>query len=465
MHLEAMIMGLGRYFMQLYPKIAIIGKPNVGKSTLFNKICGRRLAITHDRPGVTRDAKTYLVSVGDFTFELIDTAGIDGKMDDAFGVLDYTSSYYASADLLLFVVDGRNGVTAQDLDLTDKVRKLGKNVILVINKCENDEKIDFSQFLRLGFKIFTSISAEHGMGMNSLWLKIQEYCKEYSALYPIEQDEEDAPTVPVSVTIAGRPNAGKSTLFNALLGFKRSIISEISGTTRDSITHVIHHDNHTIELIDTAGLRKKSNIIDIVEELSASETINAIRRSNVIVMLLDGTCPFEKQDFSILRVAINEGKGIVLVINKCDLLSNMGAYIEDINDYIANKLFELKDLPIIYISALKNQNINEIWSAVISLYKTSSKTINTGPLNRCLLHAQERHIPPLGSNGKRIRLKYMTQVGTRPPTFKIFGNMVNQLPESYQRYIYHCIKEKFEFKGIPIRILYSSTKNPYHKSS
>jgi GTP-binding protein len=450
------------------PRIAIIGKPNVGKSTLFNRICGRRLAITHDRPGVTRDPKSYQVTMPHLVFELVDTAGLE-KTQDELGTAMLSSALEQAkmADLLLFVVDGRNGLTAQDRDFAQEIRKLSKELILVINKCENWRALDLGQFMQLGFANFVAVSAEHNMGVAELLFKVHEHFDlPDEAELPLENDEMPQKALEqqsdeIKVAIIGRPNAGKSTLFNGLLGFKRALTSPVSGTTRDSIAHSIKYKGHNIELIDTAGLRKKTNVTDAVEQLAVAETINAVRRSHIVVMMLDGTCPLEKQDLSILRVAINEGRGVILVINKCDLLKDHKAYRADIDEYTSHKLFELKGLPVVYISALHEKNINGIWQEVLKVYDSCSKIIGTGALNRCLRKIEELHVPPLAKNGRRIRLKYIAQIGSRPPTFKIFGSMVNQLPESYERYIYNTLREKFQLFGVPIRIKCVNGANPY----
>jgi len=453
-------------------KVAIVGKPNVGKSTLFNRLCGRRLAITHDRPGVTRDAKSYCVEMEGLAFELIDTAGLDEAVDTlSVAMLRKALESAKAADVLLLMVDGKYGLTTHDYHLTKEIRKLGKNVILVINKCESINKVDFQPFMKLGFSNFVAVSAEHNMGIGEILLKLRDYAAEpEDDELPDHAEDEDvtedvaiAKNEAILVAIIGRPNAGKSTLFNGLIGFERSITSEISGTTRDAISHVVNYKGQDIELIDTAGLRKKSNITDAIEQLSVAETINAVRRAHIVVMMLDGTCPLQKQDLSILRVAINEGRGVVMVINKCDLLTDQAAYRADIEEYTTHKLFELKGLPVVYISALRGKNISGIWDEVLQVYQVGSKSIGAGALNRFLSKIEELHVPPLAKNGRRIRLKYIAQIGARPPTFKIFGSMVDQLPESYERYIYNTLREKFALFGVPIRIRCVNGDNPYHR--
>ncbi len=451
-------------------KVAIIGKPNVGKSTLFNKLCGRRLAITHDRPGVTRDSKINTARLGGLEFEVIDTAGLDKTNDDLTQKMFASSLASANeADVILFMLDGRNGINADDKMFADVVRKLSKAVILVVNKAENPKIIDQNQIYKLGFKDIVFVSAEHNLGFGDLEESLRSYAPPPAAVLEDEDGNEInlEPEVAKSIKLAiiGRPNVGKSTLFNKLLGFERSIVSDVSGTTRDAISHTIDFMEQPIELIDTAGLRRKAAITDSVEQLSTVESINAIRRSHVVALVIDGTCPLEKQDLSILRVAINEGRGVILIINKFDLITDHVAYKLDIEEYVAQRLFELKGLPIMYMSALKDKKFDRIWRAVVDVMAVFNKKIGTGPLNRCLDQVTEAHIPPLASNGRRIRLKYITQTASRPPTFTVFGNMVTQLPESYIRYLYNSLREAFGLFGVPIRVRCKSGDNPYENEN
>jgi GTP-binding protein len=444
-------------------KVAIIGKPNVGKSTLFNKLCGRRLAITHDRPGVTRDSKISSATLGNLEFDLVDTAGLDKSNDDLTQKMFASSIASAQeADVIIFMIDGRNGVNSDDRTFADKVRKLSKPVIVVVNKAENPKIIDQNQVYKLGFKDIVFLSAEHKLGFADLEEKLVIYAPKPKARQDEEVLELKRPNgKSINFAIIGRPNAGKSTLFNKLLGFERTIVSDVSGTTRDAISHTVNYKGQDIELIDTAGLRRKASITDSVEQLSTVESINAIRRSHLVALVIDGTCPLEKQDFSILRVAINEGRGVILIINKFDLIKDHKAYKLDIEEYVAEKMFELKGLPIIYTSALKDTKFDRIWLAVTEVMGVFNRKISTGTLNQCLDRAVSMHIPPLASNGRRIRLKYVTQTASRPPTFTIFGNMVSQLPDSYIRYLYNSIREAFSLFGVPIRLKCKSGANPY----
>lgn len=452
-------------------KVAIIGKPNVGKSTLFNKLCGKRLAITHDRPGVTRDAKVHNAKLGKLEFKAIDTAGLDDSKDELTQkMVDSSMSSAKDADVIMFVIDGRHGIQDEDKMLAKSIRKLDRPIILVANKCENPNAIDQNPIYKLGFSNLMFISAEHSIGfreleqlMRSVFTDIEEKQAATETPKEVEHDAVDNNQL-LRFAIIGRPNVGKSTLFNRLLGFDRSIVSHISGTTRDAINHFVDHKGQKIEIIDTAGLRKKNVIQDQVELLSSVESINALRRAQVTALVIDGTCPLEKQDLSILRVAINEGKPAILIVNKCDLISDIKAYKAEIQEFVDHKLFELKGMQVLYISALKEKKLDFIWDAAIKAMDAATTEINTGALNRWLDAVVEAHIPPLASNGRRIRLKYATQTGTKPPTFTLFGNMVNQLPESYIRYLYNSMRDVFGIYGVPIRIRCKSGDNPYEKN-
>lgn len=451
-------------------KVAIIGKPNVGKSTLFNKLCGRRLAITHDRPGVTRDAKVHPAKLGKLEFIAIDTAGLDnGKDELTQKMVDSSIGSAEDADVVMFVIDGRHGVQDEDRVLAKNIRKLGKPVVLVVNKCENKNVIDQNQIYKLGFATTLFASAEHSIGFGDIEKELRALFEKLAMDLPEEPKElenkaEVYDNKLIRFAIIGRPNVGKSTLFNKLLGFDRSIVSPVSGTTRDAINHYVDYKDQRLELIDTAGLRRKAAISDQVELLSSVESINALRRSQVTALVIDGTCPLEKQDLSILRVAINEGKAAILIVNKCDLITDLKAYKAEIQEFVDLKLFELKGMQVLYISALKEEKFDFIWDAAVRAMKISMKEIGTGPLNRWLDKAVEAHVPPLASNGRRIRLKYATQTGSKPPTFTLFGNMVSQLPESYIRYLYNSLRDAFGLFGVPIRMRCKAGDNPYENN-
>ena len=448
-------------------QIAIVGKPNVGKSTLFNKLCKKRIAITHDRSGVTRDAKSFNASISGIEYNLVDTAGLDRAKDDLTKMmLNKAIDSATTADLILFVIDGRRDLDSEDHHFAKELRKLGKDIIVVVNKCENPKAIDYNQGHKFGFDDIVHISSEHNIGFDSLnsaigkFLEIHEANKEST-----EEDSKDTEnkSKTLSISIIGRPNVGKSTFFNKLIGKDRSLVADFSGTTRDSINYIYNHNGREIEFIDTAGLRKKTMITDSVEQLSSYESINALRRSHITIMMIDATTPLEKQDFSILRVAINEGRAVVLVINKIDLISKVKDYKKDIYELVDEKLFEIKGVPILFISARDDKKVVKVLDEAIEINKTFNKKISTGKLNKWLEGATSTHLAPISKTGKRYRFKYMTQSSSRPPTFTIFTSQTDGLPESYTRYLYNSLRDTFELHGVPIRLKYKTSENPYSK--
>lgn len=443
-------------------KVAIIGRPNVGKSTLFNKLCRKRLAITHDLPGVTRDVKTYKAKLRKLEFELWDTAGMDFDSEELTQKMT-DKSYQAmlDSDVVLFMVDGRVGVAPEDKEIARIIRKNGKETILVVNKAETDAPSQNKDFYKLGFKHTIFISSEHSLGFQEL----------EAALSGFEQHE--TPEVPeeiashaIKIAIVGKPNAGKSTLFNKLVGFDRAITSDVAGTTRDAITYKFDFNGTDFELIDTAGLRKKSKVEEAsLEQLSSVESINAIRRSDLLALVIDAQEPLRKQDLSILHVALNEGKPAILVLNKMDLIEDRSAYMKEVNEYIAEKLPDYNGMPVIFISALKNKKFDGIFEASIEQHRKHRLEIPKNALNKWLEYAIERHSPPMSAKKNRIKLKYIRQTGIKPPTFTIFGNSISDLPESYVRYLAHSLRESFDIVGIPIRLKFRKTDNPFAPKS
>lgn len=445
-------------------KVAILGKPNVGKSTLFNKLCGRRLAITHDKPGVTRDRKEYKVTLGKQEFTLIDTAGLEKSKDVlSKSMVSQTLTAAREADLILFMVDARYGLDDDDKDFANQVRKFGKKIILLANKSEGKQNLDYKALYKLGFGDPIFIAAEHNLGFNNIGDAITLASKDIEPKATIE--EENTETQALRLCIVGRPNVGKSTIFNKLLGFERVITSDISGTTRDAISHTLEVDGKTIELVDTAGLRKKARINEEVESLSSAETINAIRRSHVVAIAIDASQALEKQDLTIANVAINEGRAVVLIVNKYDLVENTKAFKEELDYLISRNMTDVVGIPIVYMSALKDKNLNHMFKAIFKAEKMWQSDISTNALNRWLKSATEAHIPPLSVMGRRIRLKYITQTGQRPPTFTIFANIPNDLPPSYTKYLVNSMRTAFDMFGTPIRVKYRKIDNPYSKKA
>lgn len=454
-------------------KILLIGRPNVGKSTLFNRLCGKKIAIVDDMPGVTRDIKMHPAELDDLKFVAIDTAG--WTSNDELGIeprlqslmSHTTESAIIDANVILFVVDGISGITVEDISFADKIRKTHKPVILLVNKSEAGDrrtKATHNDLYKLGFGDPIYISAMHGTGLEDLYMQLYELLPKNATVNDLESDNNA-----IKISIVGRPNVGKSTMFNYLLGKERSIVSEISGTTRDAITDDIEiefkESTKKLLLIDTAGMRRKSKVGQDIESRSLGQSITAIRRSNVVIVVMDATMPFERQDLTIAKIAVNEGKGLVFAVNKIDLLNR------DIRNQIAEKLEEIsynylesiEKIPIIYISALQGKYMNLLLKNVVTIYERWRREISTGQLNKWLKDVTGSKAPPLMKSRKvPINIKYMTQKSTQPPTFMLFAN-TTKIPTSYIRYMKRSLARRFDMEGLPIRFEIKTTKNPYKK--
>jgi GTP-binding protein len=436
-------------------KVAIVGKPNVGKSTLFNKLCGKRIAIVDDMPGVTRDRKEFNARLGDLEFKLCDTAGWERTKSSLQQEMAKQGKLAIDdADLILFMLDAKNGITYEDLDFAKELRRCDKPILVLANKSEGEKSANESDIYALGIGEPVYISAAHKLGFEDLYQWISQNKPQNSTV----EDEQQAD---IKICLAGRPNVGKSTLFNKLLGFERTVVSDVAGTTRDTITHYLDYQDKQIELIDTAGLRKRAKIKERVEDFSSGESITAIRRANVVVLVVDASQPLEKQDLSIASIAINEGKAVVLVINKCDLIKDKKYLREEIEYLIANNLFDLHGLPMIFTTAIHGRGIDSIMSEVISTHARWNRKLSTGELNKWLKEAIENHIPPLAQNGRRIRLKYITQTKQKPPTFTVFANIPEDLPDSYRRYLVNDMRNSLQLEGLPLRVNFKKNENPY----
>lgn len=441
-------------------QIAIIGKPNVGKSTLFNRLCGKKLAIIEDSPGVTRDRKKYPAKLFDLKFTLIDTAGWEIDKDILKQAMaSQTKNALLEADLIWFMIDGMNGISAADLEVLKIIRISGRPLMLIVNKSEGKLRLNGDEIYKAGLDDPVYIAANTGMGMDSLY----NHTKTMIEKHNISTEEIDIKEDPNSIKVAiiGRPNVGKSTLFNSMLGFERVVTSEISGTTRDSITHKLNFQDQVIEIIDTAGMRKKGKIISKIEDMSVGEAINAIRRANMVILVIDATETIMTQDLSIAQIAINEGKALLLVVNKSDLVEKRGALAQEITHQLENKLRDLHGVNIIYTSAIRNKNVQEVMEKMLQIHKVWAKKVATGPLNKWLENATSAHIPPLAQNGRRIRLKYIVQNAVKPPTFSIFANIPEDLPDSYTKYLTNSMRNALGLHGVPIRIKYKKNHNPY----
>lgn len=521
--------------------VAIIGRPNVGKSTLFNRLAGRRLAIVHDQPGVTRDRKSAKATLLGLEFEVIDTAGLEDATDDSLEgrMRQQTERALDEADVALFLIDARAGVTPLDAYFADILRRSKTPVVLIANKCEGkagEPGLYESYSLGLGEPV--AISAEHGTGMGDLlhillpysdevpfgeeeefvfedevapapaptpapapvaappsdasrwvesWdksdvpasivavgdagddagddaaeedLDLTALAEEYEGEVTF-QDEHFDPERPIQLAIVGRPNTGKSTLVNRLLGEDRQLTGPEAGVTRDSIECDWEWQGRRIRLVDTAGLRRKARIEDSLERLSASGTLNSIRMAEVVVLVLDANLVMEKQDLTIARMVVEEGRALVIAINKWDACEDRKAAMQLVNDRLQTSLPQVRGIPFVTLSALRGQGTDALMEAVFGIHKIWNTRVQTRRLNEWLEGMLVRHPPPLSKQNRRIKLRYITQVKARPPTFAIFASRPDELPDSYMRYLANGLRDAFGLDGTPIRIFLRKPKNPY----
>jgi len=441
--------------------ISIIVRPNVGKSTLFNRLTGKRHALVHDLPGVTRDRREGEGALADLGFKIIDTAGLEEAKEDKLEsrMMKQTGLAVEDSDLCLLMIDGRAGITPEDKYFAKWARKKDKPLILLVNKCEGSQgDSGFYESLKLGFNDIVAISAEHNEGMAELYQAIAKY---YQKQEKEQEGKEDEENKLLQLAIVGRPNTGKSTLTNQLIGKERVLTGPEAGITRDSIAIEWQYKDKQIKLIDTAGIRKKAKVQNKLEKLSVTDTKRAIQYAHVVILMIDATQPLEKQDLSIADMVIQEGRALIIAANKWDLLENEGIQKEEI-DYLANKLLpQIRGVPVVPISALEGNNLDEVIEQCLEVYKYWNKRITTTKLNQWLKKAESIHMPPLGKNNKRIKLKYITQGKKRPPTFMLFTNLPNDLPESYTRYLVNSMREEFNIPAVPIRLLLKKGDNPY----
>ena len=447
-------------------KIALVGRPNVGKSTLFNRLVGKKVALVHDEPGVTRDRRIAEGALSDLSFSLIDTPGILSeyapKKTDLLlkGLWDQTEKAIIDADILLFVVDAREGLTPLDQGFARHIRKQNKPVIVVLNKAESrpsDHTI--TEVQSLGFEDYVPVSAEHGEGMALLYEALQPLC-DRAPKEEVFEDFEGVIQKPIQLAVVGRPNAGKSTLINQIIEEERFLTGPVAGLTRDTQSVLFEKDGVPYELFDTAGLRKRAKVVGNLEKMMVSETKRAIQFAEVVCLVLDATAPLEKQDLTIAHHVIEEGRILVLALNKIDLVENLEAELKEMRLRIQEELPQVTDLAMVHISALSGRNTDKIFSAISLAYQTWNTRISTGKLNQWLEQVQHNHPPPL-SKGRRIKIRYMTQIKTRPPTFALFISQPKALPESYLRYLKNRLAKDFSLKGVPLRVLPRGGKNPY----
>jgi len=440
----------------MLPVVVIAGRPNVGKSTLFNRLVGRRTALVADTPGVTRDRKEAEALLRGRHVRLVDTAGLEEAAPETLAgrLRSGAETAVAQADLVLFVVDAREGLVPTDRHFAQWLRRQGRPVLLVANKAEgraSDSAILESYALGLGDPI--AVSAEHGEGIPALMTEIADRL-------PASEPTEAGDPTPLKLAVVGRPNAGKSTLINRLLGEERMITGPEPGLTRDAVATLLHDAEGPIELVDTAGLRRRARIEAPLEKLSVGAAIGALKLAEVVVLVVDATQGLHDQDLQIARLIEREGRACVLVLNKWDAVTDRGAARRAIGDRLESSLAQLKGLEVVTTSALTGSGMERLLPAIRRASAVWNKRLPTAELNRWFEIALERHQPPL-VNGRRLRLRYLTQAKARPPTFVAFGTRAEQIPEDYQRYLVNGLRETFDLPGTPIRLQLRGTKNPY----
>jgi GTPase len=443
--------------------IAIVGRPNVGKSTLFNRLAGKRLALVDDQPGLTRDRREAETNLGSCTVTLIDTAGLEsGDKGLTPRMRQQTEAAISQADLVVFLIDARAGIVTADEMLADLVRSSGKTVILAANKCEGraaEPGVYEAYSLGLGDPL--PISAEHGLGVGELSEAIQQaYNAEGDTTEVPHEDEDEASPHPLRIAVVGRPNVGKSTLVNALLGEERMITGPEAGITRDAIASELEWDGRPLRLFDTAGLRRKMRVEGRAEELSVGDALKAIRFAEVVVLLLDAEQPFEKQDLQIADLIAEEGRALVIAINKWDLVRDREKRLRELREECQRLLPQVKGVALVPVSALGGKGLDKIMQAVIAADELWNRRLPTHALNRWLQDAVDAHSPPAVS-GRRIKLRYITQANARPPTFVLFCSRPKVMPESYSRYLVNSLRDNFDMPGVPIRLNLRKGANPY----
>lgn len=444
-------------------KVAIIGRPNVGKSTLFNRLVGKKLALVHDLPGVTRDRREHPAKLGDLRFNIVDTAGLDeGEEDElSLAINAQTKMALDNCDILIFVIDAIAGVTPLDEHYADMVRRMHKPIVLLLNKAERSQIHNVvGEAAGLGLGEAIPISAEHGEGLADL----------YQALLPLLGDEAleenigertfDDERAPLQLAIVGRPNVGKSTLINKLIKEDRLLTADMPGVTRDSITVDWEYNGRKMKLVDTAGIRRRSKIESQLEKLSVQDALHSVDFAHVVVLVLDHETPMSKQDAIIANKVIDEGRVLIIAINKWDLIPEKEEYLKEVQYKLSHILPQIKGVPCIPISAKMGKNLPKLLDEVFNMYDIWNQRIPTAKLNKWLEETIAFHPPPV-SGRSRIKFKYMTQIKTRPPTFVLFVSKPTEVPDSYMRYLQNVLREDFGMPGVPLRIQVKAQDNPY----
>jgi GTPase len=445
------------------PTVAIVGRPNVGKSTLFNRLVGRKLALVDDRPGVTRDRREGEASLLGLEFKVIDTAGYEEEDPQSLPGRMRTQTIAAvrEADVALFLIDARAGITPLDEEIGRWLRSETTPVVLAANKAEGRAgESGVLEAFSLGFGEPVAISAEHGDGVVDLFEQLQPFV-EPEGEEAAEEEEPDG-SQPLKLAIVGRPNAGKSTLINRLLDQERLLTGPEAGITRDSIAVDWSWQGRPVRLIDTAGMRRKARVQDKLEKLSVADALRAVDFAEVVVLLLDATLGLESQDLKIADHVLQEGRALVIAINKWDVAEDQSALFQGIRAALGDGLSQAPGVPLITVSARTGKGLDQLLAAAFEIRDTWSKRVSTGELNRWFADAVERNPPP-APKGSRVKLRYITQVGIRPPTFVLFGTRVDQLPDSYGRYLVNGIRRELGFGAVPVRLQMRAPHNPFSK--
>ena len=447
--------------------VAIVGRPNVGKSTLFNRLIGRRQALVNDQPGVTRDRREGEARLGDLSFTAVDTACLEEAAPDSLPdrMAAQTKVAIASADAVMFLMDARTGVMPSDRAIAQLVRKSGKPAILVANKCEGraaQSGVHEAYTLGLGEPI--ALSAEHGEGLSDLYDALRVALPEQTE--PADDEGEDVDTDgpqterPIRVAVVGRPNAGKSTLVNRLVGEERMLTGPEAGITRDTIAVDLEWYGRHFLLHDTAGLRRPARVEETLEKLSTSDAIEAIRFAEVVVVLMDAAGAFEDQDLRIADLVEREGRALVIAISKWDLKEHDGGAIGKMRDEADRRLQQVRGVPVVAVSGLTGEGLDRMMKAVLETHAVWNKRVPTHALNRWLEEAIAAHPPPAVS-GRRLKLNYMTQAKARPPSFVLFCTRADAVPDDYKRYLINGLRETFDLPGVPIRLMLREKENPF----
>jgi GTP-binding protein len=454
--------------------VAIVGRPNVGKSTLFNRLVGRRLALVDDRPGVTRDRREGRARLGDLAFTVIDTAGLEEAAPESLTgrMQEQTEAALASADAVLFLVDARAGSTPVDRAFADLVRRSGKPAIVVANKSEGRAaEAGRLEAYELGLGEPVAISAEHGEGLADLYQALRAALPEATApavdidLREGLRDDDSSETAaqnPIRVAVVGRPNSGKSTLINRLLGEDRLLTGPEAGITRDAIAVEVTWQDRRFRVHDTAGMRRRARIEEKLEKLSVADALNAVRFAEVVVLLVDAQRPFEEQDLRIADLIEREGRALVIGMNKWDLVEHTPGAIKKLREETDHWLPQVKGVPVVAVSGLTGEGLDRLMQAVVDAHEVWNRRAGTSALNRWLAEVAASHPPPAVS-GRAIRLDYITQPKSRPPTFVLFTSRADAIPDAYRRYLVNSLRESFDLPGTPIRLMLREKKNPYAK--